>query len=70
MMKCMSEPTRVKIFGDILQEQEDYYNATKKFSYAGDKGRAMKIQVDVGLNQLRPFYFFIPTRVKPEVIGL
>ncbi|KAJ6640265.1 Intraflagellar transport protein 140 like [Pseudolycoriella hygida] len=41
----IAEPTRVKILtmlGDILQEQGDYHTATKKFTQAGDKTRAMK----------------------------
>lgn len=41
----IAEPTRVKILtmlGDILQEQGDYHTATKKFTQAGDKVRAMK----------------------------
>ncbi|XP_037026669.1 intraflagellar transport protein 140 homolog [Bradysia coprophila] len=41
----IAEPTRMKILtmlGDILQEQGDYHTATKKFTQAGDKVRAMK----------------------------
>lgn len=41
----IDEPTRVKILtmlGDILQEQGDYHTATKKFTQAGNKTRAMK----------------------------
>lgn len=41
----ISEQLRVKILttlGDILQEQGDYHTATKKFTQAGDKMRAMK----------------------------
>ncbi|XP_055541505.1 intraflagellar transport protein 140 homolog [Wyeomyia smithii] len=39
------EDSRVKILiqlGEILQEQGDYHSATKKFTQAGDKIRAMK----------------------------
>ncbi|XP_055617076.1 intraflagellar transport protein 140 homolog [Toxorhynchites rutilus septentrionalis] len=39
------EPTRLVILiklGEILQEQGDYHSATKKFTQAGDKIRAMK----------------------------
>ncbi|XP_030384608.1 intraflagellar transport protein 140 homolog [Scaptodrosophila lebanonensis] len=39
------EPTRVSILiqlGELLQEQGDYHTATKKFTQAGDKVRAMK----------------------------
>lgn len=41
----MSEEKRNEILvqiGDLLQEQGDYHSATKKFTQAGDKSRAMK----------------------------
>lgn len=41
----IDETVRVRVLtvlGDILQEQGDYHTATKKFTQAGDKGRAMK----------------------------
>ncbi|XP_031624107.1 intraflagellar transport protein 140 homolog isoform X2 [Contarinia nasturtii] len=41
----IEESTRIHILvelGDVLQEQGDYHTATKKFTQAGDKGRAMK----------------------------
>ncbi|XP_030565569.1 intraflagellar transport protein 140 homolog isoform X1 [Drosophila novamexicana] len=39
------EPTRIGILvqlGELLQQQGDYHSATKKFTQAGDKVRAMK----------------------------
>lgn len=41
----IDESVRVRVLGelgDILQEQGDYHTATKKFTQAGDKVRAMK----------------------------
>lgn len=41
----IDETVRVYVLtelGDILQEQGDYHTATKKFTQAGDKGRAMR----------------------------
>lgn len=41
----IEENTRIRILselGDVLQEQGDYHTATKKFTQAGDKVRAMK----------------------------
>lgn len=41
----IDETIRVRVLtelGDILQEQGDYHTATKKFTQAGDKGRAMR----------------------------
>lgn len=41
----IDEAIRVRVLtelGDILQEQGDYHTATKKFTQAGDKGRAMR----------------------------
>lgn len=41
----IEEIVRVRVLtelGDILQEQGDYHTATKKFTQAGDKSRAMK----------------------------
>lgn len=45
------EEQRIKILlklGDILQEQGDYHTATKKFTQAGDKIRAMKCLLKSG----------------------
>lgn len=41
----LREEQRIEVLwklGDILQEQGDYHTATKKFTQAGDKGRAFK----------------------------
>lgn len=47
----LPEDVRVRVLttlGDILQEQGDYHTATKKFTQAGDKIRAMKCLLKSG----------------------
>lgn len=47
----LPEDVRIRVLttlGDILQEQGDYHTATKKFTQAGDKIRAMKCLLKSG----------------------
>lgn len=66
----LDEPTRMEILielGDILQQQGDYQMATKKFTQAGDKIRAMKSLLKSG-DRDKIIYFASMSRQKEVYI--
>ncbi|XP_054730217.1 intraflagellar transport protein 140 homolog [Anastrepha obliqua] len=55
----LDEQTRIEILtqlGDLLQQQGDYHTATKKFTQAGDKVRAMKSLLKSGSTEKIIFF--------------
>ncbi|XP_017466425.1 PREDICTED: intraflagellar transport protein 140 homolog [Rhagoletis zephyria] len=55
----LDEVTRIEILtqlGDLLQQQGDYHTATKKFTQAGDKVRAMKSLLKSGSTEKIIFF--------------